>query len=215
MTRPPGNPSSASEISRALKKRLGEADRLVSSERFEEAILVYEGLVRDLHAWMLEKTRSGAKPGPSARKALRTIEKRIAAAQRKMAVAERERPTLDLEPFRLRLQNAGTYMENRLLPEAREIYQLLLDQVRSWRQHRTAAPPETLQASRRVVTTLESRLADLQALERYLATGEAVPHASLHERTRQDDHAVFWLAVALSGARVDRKSTRLNSSHYS
>jgi len=194
--------SSASDLSRTLKERLGEADRLVSSERFSEAIIIYEALARDLHVWMLNLRRQGKKPGPSAQKNLRVIEKRISDAQQMVAAADRERPTLDPHAFRLRLQNAGVYTDRRLLPEAREIYQTLLHQVRSWRQHQASPHPETEQASQQVLSTLQGRLEELEALETHLESGDAAPHAAPRERAREDDRAVFWLAVALSGCRA-------------
>ncbi len=199
MAQTPRTPLSAQEMNQKLKKLLAKADGFTSSERYAEAIAAYESLVREVHAWLVDMTQQGQKPGPSAKKTLQAIENRILAAREKMAIAENSRPTLDLNAFRLRLQNAEGYTQRHLLAEARKIYTLLLDQLHSWHTHQTEARPETIHASQQALKILQNRLNDLQVMETYLSSGETARHSTPAERVHEDNQALLWLAAALSG----------------
>lgn len=120
MTETPRTNPSAQEMTQKLKTLMAEADGLFSSERYPEAIAAYESLVREVHAWLMDMTKKGQKPGPSAKKTLRVIENRILAAREKMAVAEKSRPVLDIQAFKLRLQNAEGYTQRHLIAEAKK-----------------------------------------------------------------------------------------------
>lgn len=208
MTETPRTNPSAQEMTQKLKTLMAEADGLFSSERYPEAIAAYESLVREVHAWLMDMTKKGQKPGPSAKKTLRVIENRILAAREKMAVAEKSRPVLDIQAFKLRLQNAEGYTQRHLIAEAKKIYTLLFEQVRSWLSQQAEALPETIYAAQRTLKILKSRLNDLQEMETYLSSGETSHHSTPAERVLEDRQAVLWLAVALCGCRLSSETVQ-------
>ncbi|MFP4037500.1 MAG: tetratricopeptide repeat protein, partial [Desulfobacteraceae bacterium] len=184
----------------AIKERLARADRLAAEGDYARARDIYESLIRGIHAWIKETASRGKKAGPTTRKSLRVLEKRLQALDSRIIRSDQDRP-LGLQVFRMRLQNAELYAGRDLIPEARDIIRSLIDRIKTW-QRSSRPTPEASKASEMALDVLRERLEIYQARSDYLEHRKpSQKTAPKTEPALGDDRAVLYLGLALCGGR--------------